>query len=117
MDRAGFFPRPYVLIYDADRSPTLPRVLSSLPTHLLAPLFAQASADWHATSLGQALLYTAVFSLAGTTLAILGYKLFDLCTPGDLHEEIIKNRNLAAAVLGASIILGVCIVVAAAIMG
>jgi putative membrane protein len=83
----------------------------------LFPLLAQATADWHANSLGQALLYTAVFSLAGTALAILGYKLFDLCTPGNLHEEIIKNRNLAAAVLGAAIILGVCIVVAAAIMG
>jgi uncharacterized membrane protein YjfL (UPF0719 family) len=86
---------------------------------LLAPLFAQASApvDWHASSLGQALVYTAIFSLVGTGLAIIGYKIFDICTPGNLHEEIIKNRNLAAAVLGASIILGVCIVVAAAIMG
>lgn len=81
------------------------------------PLLAQATADWHPTTLAQSLLYTAVFSLAGTALAIIGYKLFDLCTPGDLHEEIIKNRNLAAAVLGAAIILGVCIVVAAAIMG
>lgn len=87
--------------------------------HLPTPLLAQAAdpATWHATSLGGALLYTAVFSLAGTVLAILGYKIFDLCTPGNLHEEIVKNRNLAAAVLGASIILGVCIVVAAAIMG
>lgn len=73
--------------------------------------------SWHATSLGQALLYMAIFSLAGTLLAIVGYKLFDLCTPGDLHEEIVKNRNLAAAVIGAAIIIGVCIVVAAAIMG
>lgn len=87
--------------------------------NLLAPLLAQAPApsDWHATSLGGALLYMAVFSLAGTALAIIGYKLFDICTPGDLHEEIIKNRNLAAAIIGAAIILGVCIVVAAAIMG
>ena len=82
-------------------------------------LLAQASApmDWHATSLWQALLYTAVFSIAGTLLAILGYKLFDLCTPGDLHEEIVKNKNLAAAVVGAAVILGVCLVVAAAIVG
>ena len=86
--------------------------------YLLAPLLAQASAgDWHPATLVQALLSTAVFSLAGTALAIVGYKIFDLCTPGDVHEEIIKNRNVAAAVLGASIILGVCIVVAAAIMG
>lgn len=86
---------------------------------LLAPLFAQTStpAEWHSTSLGGALLATAVFSFAGTLLAIIGYKIFDLCTPGNLHEEIIKNRNVAAAILGAAVILGVCIVVAAAIMG
>lgn len=82
-------------------------------------LVAQASApaDWHATSLTQALLYTALFSLAGTLLAIAGYKLFDLCTPGDLHKEILENRNLAAAIVGGSVIIGVCLVVAAAIMG
>ncbi|HUR56867.1 MAG TPA: DUF350 domain-containing protein [Opitutaceae bacterium] len=87
--------------------------------HLLLLPFAQAAAveTWHAASLPQALLYTAIFSLAGTLLAIVGYKLFDLCTPGDLHEEIVKNRNLAAAIIGAAIILGVSIVVAAAIMG
>ena len=85
---------------------------------LLFP-FAQAAAveTWHANSLAQALLHTAIFSLVGTLLAIVGYKLFDLCTPGDLHEEIVKNRNLAAAIIGAAIILGVSIVVAAAIMG
>lgn len=59
----------------------------------------------------------AIYALVGIGLAIVGYKLFDVCTPGDLHEEIVKNRNLAAAVIGAAIIIGVCIVVAAAIMG
>jgi putative membrane protein len=115
LERVSIFPSAGVFIYGS----AWVRTLASFPKHmhLLTPLLAQASADWHANSLGQALLYTAVFSLAGTALAILGYKLFDLCTPGNLHEEIIKNRNLAAAVLGAAIILGVCIVVAAAIMG
>lgn len=84
----------------------------------LIPTLAQAApASWHATSLVQALIYTAVFSIAGTLLAILGYKLFDFCTPGNLHEEIVKNKNLAAAVIGAAVIIGVCIVVAAAIVG
>lgn len=87
--------------------------------HSLTLLLAQAAApaNWHATSLGEALLNVAIFSVAGTILAVLGYKLFDYCTPGNLHEEILKNRNLAAAVIGAAIILGVCIIVAAAIMG
>jgi len=57
------------------------------------------------------------YAFAGIVLAILGYKLFDLCTPGDLHEEIVKNRNTAAALIGAAIIIGVCIIVAASIMG
>ena len=89
--------------------------------HLLASLLAQVPAasasSWHDSSLGGALLATAVFSLVGTALAIIGYKIFDYCTPGNLHDEIIKNRNTAAAILGAAIILGVCIVVAAAIVG
>lgn len=87
--------------------------------HLLTPLVAQAAApsSWHATSILEALFYTALFSVAGTLLAILGYKLFDLCTPGNLHEEIVKNKNLAAAVVGGAVIVGVCIVVAAAIVG
>ena len=87
--------------------------------HTLPLLIAQATtpASWHANSLAEALFYTAIFSLAGTLLAIIGYKLFDFCTPGNLHEEIVKNRNLAAAVIGAAIIIGVCIVVAAAIVG
>jgi putative membrane protein len=83
------------------------------------PLFlAEVSSNsWHASSVAEALFYTALFSIAGTLLAIVGYKLFDICTPGNLHEEIVKNRNLAAAVVGAAVIVGVCIVVAAAIMG
>ncbi len=63
------------------------------------------------------LLSVVVYALVGIGLAIAGYKLFDLCTPGDLHEEIVKNRNTAAALIGAAIIVGVCVIVAAAIVG
>jgi uncharacterized membrane protein YjfL (UPF0719 family) len=117
MERAAIFPKARVFIYGADEGRTLAVFLTSmkLPPLLLAQ--STSSSSWHATSLGEALFYTAIFSLAGTFLAILGYKLFDYCTPGKLHEEIIKNRNLAAAVVGGSVIIGVCIVVAAAIMG
>ncbi|MEY2880914.1 MAG: hypothetical protein RLZZ15_3294 [Verrucomicrobiota bacterium] len=77
--------------------------------HLLLAPFAVISLE----SLGAMALYV----LAGLALAILGYKLFDRCTPGDLHEEILKNRNIAAAIMGAAVILGVCLIVAAAIVG
>jgi len=86
---------------------------------LLLPLLAQVSApsDWHAVSLGQGLLYMVIFALVGIALAILGYKLFDWATPGKLHEEIVQNKNVAAALVGGAVIIGVCIIVAAAIVG
>jgi putative membrane protein len=92
---------------------TFPIILAQLPLVLAET----SPAAWRATSLTEALVATLAFALAGIVLAIVGYKLFDACTPGNLHEEIVKNRNTAAAVIGAAIILGVCIVVAAAIMG
>jgi uncharacterized membrane protein YjfL (UPF0719 family) len=61
------------------------------------------------------LLNSLVYGLLGIALAILGFKLFDRLTPGNLQEEIIEKKNLAAAVLAGSVIIGICIVVAAAV--
>jgi uncharacterized membrane protein YjfL (UPF0719 family) len=72
---------------------------------------------WHAQSLGQAVAYLALFTGIGIFLAIVGYKVFDLCTPGHLHKEIVEHRNVAAAIIGGSVILGVCIIIAAAMLG
>ena len=83
---------------------------------------AQASAQdtatsWHAKSFGEAVWQTAAFSMLGVVLAIVGYKIFDLVTPGKLHHEILQNKNVAAAIVGAAIVIGVCILVAAAMLG
>ncbi|TAL05650.1 MAG: DUF350 domain-containing protein [Verrucomicrobia bacterium] len=58
-----------------------------------------------------------IFALIGIAAALVGFKVFDKCTPGDLQKEIIENKNVAAAIVGAAVILGVCIIVAAAMMG
>ena len=58
-----------------------------------------------------------IFVAIGVAAAIVGYKLFDKCTPGDLTKEILENKNVAAAIIGAAVILGVCIIVAAAMIG
>ena len=76
-----------------------------------------SSPSWHATSLPEAVGLVALFTVIGVALAILGYKLFDAATPGQLHREIVENRNLAAAIVGAAVIVGVCLIVAAAIVG
>ena len=74
------------------------------------------STSWHAQSLGQAVAYMLIFALIGIMVAIAGYKIFDKCTPGHLNREILEHRNVAAAIIAGAVILGVCIIVAAAMM-
>lgn len=92
-------------------------VLSFFAPGLLASVDAPAAAGWHAQSLGEAVGYMALFAAIGILLAIIGYKLFDKCTPGDMHKEIVENKNVAAAIIGGAVILGVCIIIAAAMLG
>jgi putative membrane protein len=67
--------------------------------------------------LEHAIAYTVLFALLGLGLSIIGYKLFDYFTPGDLHKEIVQNKNIAAALVGAAVIIGTCILIAAAMIG
>ncbi|WP_395738329.1 DUF350 domain-containing protein [Prosthecobacter sp.] len=55
-----------------------------------------------------------IFGLAGILMTIVGYKLFDKLTPGDLHGEIFEKKNIAAAILAGSVIIGVSLILAAA---
>ena len=91
--------------------------LCFLPVAALAAADAAAPTGWHAQTLGQALGYMVLFSAVGIIAAIAGYKLFDKCTPGDLHNEIVQHKNVAAAVVAGSVILGVCMIIAAAMLG
>jgi uncharacterized membrane protein YjfL (UPF0719 family) len=77
---------------------------------------AASGSTWHATSLGEAIVYMLLFAFVGIAVAVIGYKVFDKCTPGDLSREIIENKNVAAAIVAAAVILGVCLIVAAAMM-
>jgi uncharacterized membrane protein YjfL (UPF0719 family) len=76
-----------------------------------------SSGSWHAQSLGQAVVYMLVFAAVGISVAVAGYKIFDKCTPGDLNREILEHRNVAAAIIAGAVILGICIIVAAAMLG
>ena len=78
---------------------------------------AGSAVSWHAQSLGQAIAYMVLFAVIGIVLAVVGYKVFDKCTPGDLNKEILEHRNVAAAIVAAAVILGVCVIVAAAMLG
>ena len=95
----------------------LPAGLVFLAATLPARAAASTSPDWHAETLPQAIGYMLLFAAIGIMAAIAGYKLFDKCTPGDLHREIVENKNVAAAIVAAAVILGVCLIVAAAMLG
>lgn len=95
----------------------LPALIICLTPALLHAAEAAPAPTWHAQSLGQALLYMLLFAGVGVVAAVAGYKVFDKCTPGDLNKEILEHRNVAAAIIAAAVILGVCIIIAAAMLG
>jgi uncharacterized membrane protein YjfL (UPF0719 family) len=81
--------------------------LRTIMSLLLHPILAEYS-------ISHGLILFAVFGLAGIVMAILGYKLFDKMTPGDLHAQIFEHKNVAAAILAGSVIIGVSLILAAA---
>ncbi len=69
--------------------------------------------DW--SGFGGALLATAIFGLVGITLMLVGFKVFDWMTPRiDLEKELGENKNVAVAIVIASVMIGIAIVIAAA---
>ena len=98
-------------------SSLIPTVCILLVPGLLHAADSAAAPTWHAQSLGQALAYMLLFAGVGIVAAIAGYKIFDKCTPGHLNKEILEHRNVAAAIIAGAVILGVCIIIAAAMLG
>ena len=77
----------------------------------------EVAVRWHPLSFGSALGATLVFGLVGIGMAILGFKIFDALIRFNLEKEICENKNIAAAILSGSIVLGICLIIAAAVMG
>jgi len=92
-------------------------VLLLIAPSLLAADGAAAPATWHAQTLGQAIGYMLLFAAIGIAAAVIGFKIFDKCTPGDLNKEILENKNIAAAIVAGAVILGICIIIAASMLG
>lgn len=62
------------------------------------------------------LLDASVFGVAGIALLIVGYYIWELITPYNLRRELQENKNVAVALVVASFILGMAIVIAAALI-
>jgi hypothetical protein len=76
----------------------------------------EGTSGWKPSGVLEAIASTFGFGLIGILLAILGFKLFDALTPFNLEQEICERQNLAVAILCAAMVLGICIIVAAAVL-
>ena len=94
---------------------TLPALF--LTTSLLAADATATAPSWHAQTMGSAIANVLIFAAIGIATAIIGFKVFDWCSPGHLEKEIIENKNVAAAIVAGAAILGVSIIIAACMIG
>jgi uncharacterized membrane protein YjfL (UPF0719 family) len=67
------------------------------------------------SALGGPLLAMVVFAIVGILLMVLGFKVFDWITPHiDIQKELAEKNNIAVGIVIGSVIIGVALVVAAA---
>jgi len=60
-------------------------------------------------------LLSLVFAVLGFMLLFVGYRVLDLWTPANLSQKIFEEGNVAAAIFGGAFVIGLAVVVAAAI--
>ncbi len=61
------------------------------------------------------LIYSVIYSLLGLIILMISFKVFDLVTPFDLNKEIAEDDNPAVGIAVAGIMIGLGLIVAAAI--
>ena len=64
-----------------------------------------------------ALLNSVVYSALGLVVFCLGFIVIDKLTPYNLWQEIVKDKNVALAIVVGAVSLGLCLIIAAAIHG
>lgn len=62
-------------------------------------------------------LGTIIYTLLGIVLMILAYKAKDLLIPGKLNQQLVEEKNNAIAIVTGSFLIGIAIIIAAAITG
>lgn len=67
-------------------------------------------------ALEKGLIGTILYSVSGMIMAIVAYKLIDFVIPGKISEQITEDKNTAVAMVVAALMLGICIIIAAAIV-
>ncbi len=58
-----------------------------------------------------------IYAVVGVILLFLAYKVFDWLTPMDMNKEIFEENKTAVAIAVGAFVLGIALVIAAAIVG
>ena len=74
------------------------------------PRIVPATLSW------MSILTSIVYGLLGLILLLIGYYLYEIITPFSVKEELVSHRNVAVGIVAAAFILGMAIVIAAAII-
>ena len=61
------------------------------------------------------LLAALLFAVLGIVVLVLSFVVLDRLTPYDLWREVVEKQNIAVAVLGGLALLGLSVIIAAAI--
>lgn len=62
------------------------------------------------------ILASVVYGVLGLILLLIGYYIYELITPWSVKEELITHRNPAVAMVVAAFIVGMAIVISAAVL-
>lgn len=58
-----------------------------------------------------------IYSLLGIVMAVFATKVIDWITPGNLFRQLTDEKNVPLAIFSGLMVLGICIIIAAAIVG
>lgn len=61
------------------------------------------------------ILASIVYALIGLLVFCIGFVAIDKLTPYNLWEQIVKEKNMALAIVVGCVSIGICIIIAAAI--
>jgi uncharacterized membrane protein YjfL (UPF0719 family) len=61
------------------------------------------------------ILNSLIYSVLGLVVFCVGFVVIDKLTPYNLWEEIVKEKNMALAIVVGSVSIGICLIIASAI--
>ncbi len=64
----------------------------------------------------QALIEIVIYAIIGIVISIVSYFVVDMIIPGNMGKQIAKEKNVPIAIVAGSMILGIGIIIAAAVL-